>query len=52
MTRYKLLPSDDSSKEFDEELFSLTNSSTAACNTSSESDWEVSDFLPSYNSCD
>ena len=43
----KLLQSDDSGKEADEELFSVINSSTAACNTSSESDREVSDFLSS-----
>ena len=47
-----MLPPDDGGEEDDEELFSVTNSSTAACNTSSESDWEVSDFLSSDDSCD
>ena len=39
-------------EEVDEELLIVTNSSTAACNTSSESDWEVSDFLSSDDSYD
>ena len=51
-TEDKLLPPDDSGEEAGEELFSVTNSSTAACNTSRESDWEVSEFLSSDNSCD
>ena len=33
-TKDKLLPPDDSGKEADEELYSVTNCSTAACNTS------------------
>ena len=41
-TKDKLLPHDES----------LTNSSTATCNTSSERDWKVSNFQSSHNSCD
>ena len=47
-----MVPPDDSGEEPDEELFSVTNSSTVACKTSSESDWEVSNFLSSDDSCD
>ena len=49
-TKDKLLSPDG--EEVDEELFIVTNSSTVACNTSSESDWEVSDFLSSDDSYD
>ena len=47
-----MVPPDDSGEEPDEELFSVTNSSTVACKTSSESNWEVSNFLSSDDSCD
>ena len=40
-TKDKLLPPDNSGEEADEELFSAINSSTATCNTSSESGLEV-----------
>ena len=51
-TKDKLLPQNNSGKEADEKPFSATNSSTAACSTISESDWEVSEFLSSDDSCD
>ena len=41
ITNDKLLPPDYSGEEADEELFSVTNSSTAASNTSSENDCDV-----------
>ena len=50
-TKDKLLPPGDSGEETYEELFSVINSSTAVCNISSESDWEVPDFMSSDNSC-
>ena len=52
MTKNKLRPPDESGEEADEELFSVINSLTAACNTSNESDWEFADFLSSDDSCD
>ena len=47
-----MLPPDHGGKEADEELFNVTNPSTSACNTSNESEYEVSDFLSSDDSCD
>ena len=48
-TNDRLLPQDNSGEEADEKPFSATNS--AACNTSREIDWEVSDFLSKDYSC-
>ena len=48
----KLLPQDNSGKNANEEPISATSSTTAAYNTNSESDWEISDFFSSENSCD
>ena len=39
-TKDKLLPPDHGGKEAGEELFSLTNPSTSASNTSNESEYE------------